>query len=99
VQESRAFEEAYRKYKQQGAQFLGVQVQDEEADARRFLKAHGATYPAGLDPDLSVAKRFGFAGTPLTIVIDRDGAFAARRVGPADGTWLAGQLDPLLKRK
>src|SRR6266568_1579651 len=57
VQESPAFEQAYRKYKQQGVQFLGVQVQDEEADARRFLEAHDATYPAGLDPDLSVTKR------------------------------------------
>ncbi len=67
MQESPAFEQAYRKYEQQGVQFL--------------------------------AKRFGFTGTPLTIVIDRDGAIAARLVGPADGTWLAGHLGAMLKRK
>ncbi len=99
MQESPAFEQAYRKYKQQGVQFLGVHVQDEEANVRRFLKAHGATYPVGLDPGLSVARRFGFTGTPLTIVIDREGVISARRVGPADGTWLAEHLDPLFKRK
>lgn len=34
-----------------------------------------------------------------TFIIDREGAIAARRVGPADRTWLGGHLDPLLKRK
>lgn len=99
VREAPAFEQAYRKYRARGVEFVGVQVQDEEVDARRFLKEHGATYPAGLDPDLATAKRFGFPGTPLTIVIDRQGQIAARQYGPADGVWLARHLDPLLKRR
>ncbi len=99
MQESPAFEQAYRKYKTQGVEFVGIQVQDEEADARRFLKAHQATYPAGLDPDLAIAKRFGYTATPLTVIIDREGNIAARHFGPADGAWIAAHLDPLLKHK
>jgi len=99
VQESPAFEQAYRKYKAQGVEFVGIEVQDEEANARRFLSAHKATYPAGLDPDLMIAKRFGYAATPLTVIIDRAGNIAARHFGPADDAWIAAHLDPLLKRK
>ncbi|HET8575678.1 MAG TPA: TlpA disulfide reductase family protein [Methylomirabilota bacterium] len=99
MQESPAFEKAYRKYKTRGVEFVGVQVQDEEADARRFLKAHQATYPAGLDPDLAIAKRFGYTATPLTVIIDRQGNIAARQFGPADDTWIAAHLAPLLKPK
>ncbi len=99
MQESPAFERAYRKYKTQGVEFVGIQVQDQEADARRFLKAHQATYPAGLDPDLAIAKRFGYTATPLTVIIDREGNIAARHFGPADDAWIAARLDPLLKRK
>lgn len=99
MQESPAFEQAYRKYKGQGVEFVGIQVQDEEANARRFLSAHKATYPAGLDPDLTIAKRFGYTATPLTVIIDRAGDIAARQFGPTDGTWIAAHLEPLLKRK
>ncbi len=96
MRESPAFEQTYRKYKTRGVEFVGVQVQDHEADARRFLKAHGATYPAGLDPDLAIAKRFGYTATPLTVIIDRQGNLAARHFGPAGPEWFDKQLAPLL---
>ncbi len=99
MQEAPAFEQAYRKYKGQGVEFVGIQVQDQEADARRFLKASQATYPAGLDPDLAIAKRFAYTATPLTVIIDREGNIATRHFGPADEGWLADHLAPLLKRK
>lgn len=97
MRESPAFERTYRQYRSQGVEFVGVQVEKSAEDARKFLKNHEATYPAGLDPDLAIANRFGFQGTPYTVIIDRKGAIAARVHGPAGADWLNANLAPLLK--
>ena len=76
---------------------MAVQVQDTEADARRFLTAHGASYPAGLDPHLMIANRFGWKGTPYTVVINKRGEIVTRIRGRTDETKLARVLDPLIK--
>ncbi len=99
VREAAGFERAYRKYKPRGAEFVGIQVQDTAADARKFLKAHGATYPAGLDLTLTIANRFGFKGTPYTVVISQKGEMVARIHGSADEARLAKVIDPLLPPK
>jgi thioredoxin-like negative regulator of GroEL len=75
---------------------VGVQIEDTAADARRFLKRHGATYAAGLDPHLAIANRFGFRRTPYTVVINKKGEMVARIHGPADEARLARVLDPLV---
>ncbi len=96
VREAPGFERAYQKYKPRGVEFVGIHVQDTAADARKFLKAHGATYPAGLDPTLTIANRFDFKGTPYTVVISSKGEMVARIHGSADEARLAKVLDPLL---
>ncbi|MBI4588659.1 MAG: TlpA family protein disulfide reductase [Candidatus Rokubacteria bacterium] len=96
VREASGFERAYRKYKPRGVEFVGIQVQDTPGDARKFLQAHGATYPAGLDPTLKIANRFGFKGTPYTVVISQKGKMVARIHGPADEARLGKAIDPLL---
>jgi peroxiredoxin len=97
VEEAPAIERIYAKYKSSGMEMVGVHVQDTADAARRFLKASGATYPAGLDPHLSIANRFGFKGTPYTVVISRRGELVARIHGRADEARLARVLDPLVK--
>jgi len=96
VEEAPGVERIYEKYKP-GVEVVGVQVQDTAADARRFLKAHGATYPAGLDPKLTIARRFGFTGTPYTVVINKRGEMVARIHGRVGEARLARVLDPLVK--
>jgi len=85
------------KYRLLDVEVVGIHVQDTAPDAQRFLKAHGATYAAGLDPKLSIAKRFGFKGTPYTVVIDKRGEIVRRIHGRADAKALARVLDPLVK--
>ena len=43
--ESGVLEAASRQYRSQGAVFVGIDYQDATPDARRFVKAHGITYP------------------------------------------------------
>ena len=95
--EAPGIERLYQKFRPRGVEVVAVHVQDTEADARAFLKTHGASYPAGLDPRLRTANRFGFKGTPYTVVIDKKGEMVARIHGSADETRLARTLDPLLR--
>lgn len=97
-EEAPGIERVYRKYKASGVELVAVQVQDTEADARQFLQANKATYPAGLDPRLKIANRFGFRGTPYTVVINKRGEMVARIHGRADEARIARVLDPLVKQ-
>jgi cytochrome c biogenesis protein CcmG/thiol:disulfide interchange protein DsbE len=47
--EARTLESAWQKYKDQGVVFLGVKIEDKEADARAFMKEFGITYLNGRD--------------------------------------------------
>jgi cytochrome c biogenesis protein CcmG/thiol:disulfide interchange protein DsbE len=95
-QEAAMFERVYKKYRASGVELVSVQVQDTEADARHFLEANKTTYPAGLDPRLKIASRFGFRGTPYTVVINKRGEMVARIHGRTDEARLAKILDPLV---
>ena len=97
AEEAPGVQRTYAKYRPSGVEVVAIHVQDTAADARRFLKAHGATYPAGLDPRLTIANRFGFKGTPYTVVINQRGEVAARLPGRTDEARLARVLDPLVK--
>jgi cytochrome c biogenesis protein CcmG/thiol:disulfide interchange protein DsbE len=97
VEEAPGLERTWVKYRPAGVEVVGIQVEDTAADARRFLEAHGATYPAGLDPHLLIANRFKARGTPYTIVISKRGEIVARIPGRADEARLARVLDPLVK--
>ncbi|MGH7400273.1 MAG: TlpA family protein disulfide reductase [Candidatus Rokuibacteriota bacterium] len=96
-QEAAGIERIYKKYRARGVELVSVQVQDTEADARHFLQANKATYPAGLDPRLKIANRFGFRGTPYTVIINKRGEMVARIHGRADEARLSRILDPLVK--
>jgi cytochrome c biogenesis protein CcmG, thiol:disulfide interchange protein DsbE len=99
AEEAPGVERVYQKYKASGVELVAIHVQDTVGDAQRFLKAHGATYPAGLDPRLTIARRFGFKGTPYTVVISKRGEVVARISGRADETRLARALDSLVTER
>jgi cytochrome c biogenesis protein CcmG/thiol:disulfide interchange protein DsbE len=77
--ESKVLEAAYRRYRSQGVVFVGVDFQDALADARRFVRVHGITYPVVRDPG-PIVTRYGLIGTPETFFIDRRGRLASEPV-------------------
>jgi cytochrome c biogenesis protein CcmG/thiol:disulfide interchange protein DsbE len=96
-EEAAGIERLYQKYRSSGVELVSIQVQDTEADARHFLEATKATYPAGLDPRLTIANRFGFRGTPYTVIVNKRGEMVARIHGRTDEARLSRILDPLVK--
>jgi peroxiredoxin len=68
--------------------FLGVDVRDTTASAEAFVRSFGITYPSVTDTSSEITLDFTavvpIAGTPTTLVIDRDGQIAGAVFGEAD---------------
>jgi cytochrome c biogenesis protein CcmG/thiol:disulfide interchange protein DsbE len=75
---------------------LGVDVQDVDSDARKFVRDFGLTYPMLRDGSGDTRKPFGIVGYPETFVIDRRGRIAALRRGPVDDRFMREEVVPLL---
>jgi cytochrome c biogenesis protein CcmG, thiol:disulfide interchange protein DsbE len=61
--------------------FLGVNVQDFEGDARRFLERYETNYVSVRDGGASTYGAYGLSGLPETYYLDRDGRIVAHSVG------------------
>jgi cytochrome c biogenesis protein CcmG/thiol:disulfide interchange protein DsbE len=81
-EEAPVLESAWRKYRNKGAVVLGIDVQDLSADARRFARQVGWTYPLARDGDGGVMNPYGVAGVPETLFVNRQGKVIARIQGP-----------------
>ena len=67
-------ESLWRQYRSDGVVVLGVDSGDARGDARRFLGAHGVTYPIVFDPDEKLAQGpYAVPGLPVTYVINPAG--------------------------
>lgn len=60
--------------------FIAVNVQESQSNALRILVETGATFPAVLDSQGDVARRYGLRGMPSTYVLDASGV--VRKFGP-----------------
>jgi len=98
VTESAALSQLADKYRDRGVEVIAIHVQDATPDVRAFVEAQKATYAVALDPRLNLGNRFGFRGTPYTVVIDRKGEIAARVHGAGAVRRLPRTLDGLLKQ-
>lgn len=99
AKEAPAFGRVVERYRVRGVDFLALHVQDTLADTRRFVRAHRINYPVALDPKLTIGNRFGFTGTPLTVVINRKGEIAGRITGESAPTRLPALLDEALAQQ
>jgi cytochrome c biogenesis protein CcmG, thiol:disulfide interchange protein DsbE len=79
---------------------LGVDTgPDAASDGRRFVKAHGITYPVVFDPDAGIAwNRYGLPGLPVTYVLNRQGRIVGNPVlGPVSDTGYSEEFARELK--
>ncbi|MFQ1004371.1 TlpA family protein disulfide reductase [Modestobacter sp. SSW1-42] len=93
------FQTVYSDVKDEGVQFLGVDVKDQRQLAQGFVDSIGVDYPSMFDPKGRVAMAFrGFPANvvPTTILIDRSGRVAALYVAAVTEDELRAALDQLL---
>ena len=97
--ESPQFQEVYAEVRDQGVQFLGVNVKDTDQLARAFEDSFGIEFPSLDDPRGEVALAFRdypANAIPSTIVLDREGRVAAVYTGEVAQEDLRSVLDRLL---
>ena len=99
ARESAALGRLTERYRARGVEVLAIHVQDAAVDVRRFIRSNKVTYPVALDPRLTIGNRYGFKGTPYTVVIDRQGEIVARLPGESAVTRLPRLLDEILKKE
>jgi DsbE subfamily thiol:disulfide oxidoreductase len=85
-----------RGYAARGVAFVGVNVNDDRASARAYVRGLGVPYPSLFDPKAQTAARLGVVGLPTTFVVDRDGMVGYQRTGKSTAASLSGRLDALL---
>ncbi len=74
------FQEAAARWGKRVA-FLGVDSEDSESEAKRWLAAHPVPYPSYFDPQFEVARSYKASGPPDTAFYDRAGKLVHVKLG------------------
>lgn len=95
--EAAELETFWRKNKQDIA-VVGIAIQDDVDEARRFADYYGKTYILGLDTDGRAAIDYGVSGVPETFIIDSQGIIVHKEVGPVTADMLNSLVQKTLKK-
>lgn len=86
-EEAPVLESAYRRYRDEGVAFVGVNIQDTRERARDFIDEFNITYPIVNDSDQSLAKDLEVVvGLPQTVFITSEWELGAVEAGDELGT-------------
>lgn len=81
--EAPMLEAAWKRYRDRGVVVLGVDAQDFDVDAKRFVDRADITYPIVRDKHGSTLGHYGVTGFPETWFVDRAGRLVGEHVsGP-----------------
>ena len=73
--------------------FLGLNIQDDRADAVRLIEETGVLFDLGDDPLGDLYLEFGGIGMPFTIFIDADGGIVEQHNGPLNEAQLLDMIE------
>jgi cytochrome c biogenesis protein CcmG/thiol:disulfide interchange protein DsbE len=93
--EAPLLEAAWQKHRAR-VQFIGVNFQDQEADALEFIEEFGQTFPSGADRRGETGLDFGVFGMPTTYFVDPEGTIRAAKVGEISADELETKIAQLL---
>lgn len=71
-----ALESLRQRYKDQGFEVVGVNVDSVSANAAAFVDRFKLSYTVVLDPEFAAARQFGADAMPISYLIGRDGRVA-----------------------
>ena len=95
-EEAPVLEQGWRAYRDRDVVVLGVDIQDRDEAARKFIRDFALTFPNAPDPDGKVSVDFGVYGVPETFFLDRDGRIRAKHVGAVTTDVFRTHVDALL---
>jgi len=71
----------HQKYKDQGLKIIAVNVDENSADADKFLTDTPAEFMILRDPEGNLAKQYKLVGMPTSLLFDTQGKLVSRHVG------------------
>jgi len=95
--EMKAIEVVVQRHRGQGIEVLAVNAGQDKATVEAFMKKIGVSYPALLDENSAIAKRYGVVGLPTTFFVDRQGVVQAKLIGESDEALFEREVTALLK--
>jgi cytochrome c biogenesis protein CcmG/thiol:disulfide interchange protein DsbE len=98
-EEAPALARAWESYKDRGVAMIGIDIQDKEEPAKKFLSQFGHSFPNAPDPAGRVSVDYGVYGVPETFFIDRAGRVRAKHVGAVTDEILMRHVETLLADK
>lgn len=81
--EAPLLERAWREYRDRGLVVVGINIQDLEREARRFVAELALSYPNVRDRDGRVSRAYGTTGVPESFFIDPQGRVVRKFPGAA----------------
>jgi cytochrome c biogenesis protein CcmG, thiol:disulfide interchange protein DsbE len=87
--EAAYLEQTWRKYKDQGVVFIGVDYVDTEPAALAYIKEFDITYINGPDLGTRISQAYNIKGMPETYYVTKNGELRGVKIGPL----LAPELD------
>jgi len=98
-EEAPALARAWETYKDRGVMMIGINIQDKEEPAKKFLTQFGHTFPNAPDPAGRVSVDYGVYGVPETFFIDRAGRVRWKQVGAVTEQIFQERVETLLKER
>jgi cytochrome c biogenesis protein CcmG, thiol:disulfide interchange protein DsbE len=86
-----------RRYRSRNVRVLGIDVQDNSADAVAFLRKYKVAYPQLRSVGAERSEAFGSTGVPENFLVDPQGKLAFIWRGPVDEKILESQVVPIIK--
>jgi len=89
------------KYRSQGLQIIGVNVDAKSEDARKFLAQTPAHFAVAFDPNGATPRQYGVKGMPTSFLIGRNGKIIFQHLGfnAAAGETLEKEIKAALEGK
>jgi peroxiredoxin len=83
---------AYQAHRERGFEVVAINVQESPAEVQPFMAELGLSFPALLDPDGAITRRYLARALPSTYLIDRSGVVRFNRLGAVTREMLEEQL-------
>lgn len=95
-EEAAYLERTWRKYKDQGVVFIGVDYADATEPALAYMKEFDLTYFNGPDLGTRISQKYYIKGVPETYYVAKDGTLRGNHIGPLYPPELDNKIDELL---
>jgi len=95
-EEAAYLEETWRKYKDKGVVFIGVDWVDTEKEALAYIDEFDITYLNGPDIGTRAAQAYNIQGVPETFFVAKNGELRGVHIGPLASPQLDEKIEKLL---